>query len=178
VTEAAIVRRRDMITRLGGCDTSGMAGRARFGGCRVVKSYSREAGKVVDKVTSRTISGCRYVIRRQSYGPGRVIIPIMAGDTIVGDTHVVKNRRNEFNSRVTNDTILDGRQVIKGLASAAQQWKVHIVVARNTVTNLTCMIIEATGKGTRGVAKDTIVCSRHMVERHAFCFIDITSMAA
>lgn len=90
----------------------------------------------------------------------------MTGDTISVDTRMGKNRRNEFSSRVAQDTILGGRQVIRGLASATRQWIVHIVVARNAVTDLTDMIIDATGKGTRGVANITIVWSRrHVVER-------------
>jgi len=50
-------------------------------------------------------------------------------------------------------------------------------VARNTITDDTEMIIDTTGKGTRGVAKDTIVCSRHVVERHAFRLSNITGVA-
>jgi hypothetical protein len=131
----------------------------------VVKSYSREAGKVVVKVTSRTLSGGRYVIRRQSYRPGRVKIPIMAGGAISVDTRMGKNRWNEFNSVVAKNTILDldGRQVIKGLAGAAQSRVDQIVVAGNAVTELTDMIVDTTGKSTRGVANITIVCHR---DRH------------
>ena len=57
------------------------------------------------------------------------MIPIMARGTINGDIRVVKNRRSEFSSRVAKHTILAGRQVIRGLASAAQKRVVHIVVA-------------------------------------------------
>lgn len=160
-----------VINLLRGCVTRCMAGRAIVVDAAVDKS---RAHKAVRRMTNRTIPIVvglriinRQVIKRQPHGPGPIIIPIMAGGTIIGDTHMVKNRWNEFNSRVTNDTILGGRQVIGGLASAAQIRVVDIVMARNTVTNLAGMIIDATGKGTRGVANITIVWSwRHVVERH------------
>ena len=176
MTGTAFFQCGDMINLLRGCVTRSVTGRAIVGiDAHVVKN---RAHKAVRRMTNRTILVGRQVIKRQANGPGPIIIPIMTGDTISVDTRVVKNRRNEFGSRVAQDTILGGRQVIRGLASAAQIRVVDVVVARNTATIDTGMIIDATAKGTRGVANVTIVCSRHVVERLAFRLSNISSMAA
>ena len=61
VTDTAIIRCRDMINLLRGCDTSVMAGRAIVGiDAHVVKNRAREA---VCRVTNKTILDGRYVIR-------------------------------------------------------------------------------------------------------------------
>lgn len=61
VTDTAIIQCRDMINRLAGGEAASMAGRATVGGCRVVKNYSREAGKVVGVMTIGAIPGGRNV---------------------------------------------------------------------------------------------------------------------
>ena len=52
-----------MIDPLAGCEAAGMAGCATVGGCRMVKNYSREAGKVIGVMTVRAIPVGRNVGR-------------------------------------------------------------------------------------------------------------------
>lgn len=72
-----------MIDPLAGCEAAGMAGRATCGGCRMVKNYSREAGKVIGVMAIRAIPGGRNV---GGVGFG---IPVDRYNTIVAQPAVV-----------------------------------------------------------------------------------------
>ncbi len=54
----------------------------------------------------------------------------------------------------------------------------HIVVTGSTVINDTGMIIDASAKGTRGVANTAILDGRQMVEWFTACFSSNTRVAA
>ncbi len=144
MTHTAVIRRRYMRGDLRGRDTGVVTGFAIVHNPRMVECRTRKTGR---QVTNRAILDSGDVVGRQPYGACRVIGPVMAGSAIGGDSRVIENRRNELGCRVADNAILGGRQVVSGFTAGD-----HFVVTGGTIIYHAGMIINAAGKGTRGMA--------------------------
>ncbi len=160
-----------MINYLASCETAGMARRATVGGCRMVKNYSREAGKVVGIVATRAIQASGYV--------GRVNLGILAGRhytivagcTVINDTccDMIEDATGKGAPRcMANITVVQGDQVanrwftgrrntiVTGIAGYTGTRNCRTGVVEKCVSKISCVMtrraIQA-GRNVRGVGR-------------------------
>lgn len=123
VTDIAILVCRNVVGfgALADCDDTIMAGIATITHHRGTVVINKGRRKNVGIVAYPAILSSRDMITRLAYRAGCIKVSIMAGGTITRDTRVIENMRWEPSGRMTNGTILVGRQVVCVLI---QNWRV------------------------------------------------------